>query len=87
MRYTMPINHDEVALAEAPPFLWSDYAAGKVNCNIALSASDGERAVALERHAIAQAGCDCRPWRSDLPGYVCRDDVKSAHCDECYLTG
>jgi hypothetical protein len=25
------IHQDEVALAEAPPSLWGDYAAGKVN--------------------------------------------------------
>jgi hypothetical protein len=31
MRYMMPIHHDEVALAEAPPLLWGDYSAGKVN--------------------------------------------------------
>lgn len=31
MRYMMLIHHDEVALAEAPPSLWGDYAAGKVN--------------------------------------------------------
>ena len=28
---TMLIHHDEVALARAPPSLWGDYAAGKVN--------------------------------------------------------
>jgi hypothetical protein len=33
------------------------------------------------------SSCDCRPWRSGLPGYVCRDDLKSAHCDECHLIG
>jgi hypothetical protein len=27
----MLIHHVEVALAEAPPSLWGDYAAGKVN--------------------------------------------------------
>jgi hypothetical protein len=27
----MLIHHDEVALAKAPPSLWGDYAAGKVN--------------------------------------------------------
>ena len=27
----MLIHHDEVALAKAPPSLWDDYAAGKVN--------------------------------------------------------
>ena len=31
MRYMMLIHQDEVALAEAPPSLWGDYAAGKVN--------------------------------------------------------
>jgi hypothetical protein len=31
IRYVMLIHHDEVALAEAPPCLWRDYAAGKVN--------------------------------------------------------
>ena len=31
MRYMMLIHHDEVALAKAPPSLWGDYAAGKVN--------------------------------------------------------
>jgi hypothetical protein len=31
MCYMMLIQHDEVALAEAPPSLWGDYAAGKVN--------------------------------------------------------
>ena len=30
MRY-MLIHHDEVALSEAHPSLWGDYAAGKVN--------------------------------------------------------
>jgi hypothetical protein len=31
MRYMMLIHHDEVALAKAPPSLWGDYAARKVN--------------------------------------------------------
>jgi hypothetical protein len=31
MRYMMLINHNEAALAKAPPRLWRDYAAGKVN--------------------------------------------------------
>jgi hypothetical protein len=31
MRYMMLIHHDEVALTKAPPSLWGDYAAGKVN--------------------------------------------------------
>jgi hypothetical protein len=31
MRYMMLIHQDEVALAEAPPSLWGDYVAGKVN--------------------------------------------------------
>jgi hypothetical protein len=31
MCYMMLIHHDEVALAKAPPSLWGDYAAGKVN--------------------------------------------------------
>ena len=31
MRYMMLINHNEVALAKAPPWLWRDYTAGKVN--------------------------------------------------------
>jgi len=31
MRYMMLIHLDEVALAKAPPSLWGDYAAGKVN--------------------------------------------------------
>jgi hypothetical protein len=31
MHYMMLINHNEVALAKAPPWLWRDYAAGKVN--------------------------------------------------------